>query len=299
MQTPALPDAARFQPGPAGLEALAAMCGESPGGETTAGAAFQAIALSCLHRFEVSRVRFVRTRDPESLHQSRVALRQLRCALSVFEEIVADELYRHFRRELRWLATATNEARDLDALAERIEDLPASLKQARQTAYALAAKSLVSSRSNRLVREVLDWVANGVWLEVRNPADRTAAAFAADSLDRLRRKLAKKGRHLRTLDDAELHKVRIAAKKLRYTASFFLHTFPGDTAQRRAERFVEAVRKLQDRLGEVQDVAVAPDTLKRLGVPRANWPALPDRAKLVKRAAAAFDRALDRKPFWR
>ena len=299
MQTPALPDAARFKPGPAGLEAPAAMFGESPGGEITAGAAFQAIALSCLRRFEVSRDRFVRTRDPDALHQSRVALRQLRCALAVFEEIVADELYRYFRSELRHLASATNEARDLDALAERMEHLPAALKQARQSAYARTARTFVSSRSNRLVREVLDWVANGVWLEVRNPADRTAAAFAADSLDRLRRKLKKEGRHLRKLDDSALHEVRIAAKKLRYTAWFFSHLVPGDKAQRRAERFVATVRKLQDRLGEVQDIAVAPDTLKRLQVARADWPALPDRAKLVKRAAAAFDRALDRKPFWR
>ena len=299
MQTSALDDVPRFQAGPAGLEALARMLERTPGGTSTPGAAFQGIALSCLHRFEINRDLLARTGEAEALHQARVALRQLRSAFSIFRDIVADDRFEDLRGELRWLAATTNEARDLDALIARMDEVPAALVQARKSARTRTSKVLASARSERLLRELLDWVANGVWLEVRNPHDQTAAEFASASLDRLRDKLGKKGRHLRSLDDEGLHEVRIAAKKLRYAAWFFSGLFHGDKAERRAKRFIEAMRALQDRLGEVQDIAVAPVTLKRLQIPRSSWPRLPDRKTLVKRAAADLERALDREPYWR
>jgi triphosphatase len=298
MRTSAAPDAPRFETGPAGLESVARMFEPSPSETTSPGAAFQAIALSCLHRFEVNRERLVRTCEAEALHQVRVALRQLRSALSTFKPIVADEQFAHLRGELRWLAAATNETRDLDALIERMDAVPAPLAQARDRTCARTSKILTSARSDRLVRDLVEWLANGVWLEVRNPTDQTAAAFAAASLERLRGKLAKEGRHLRKLDDRALHALRITAKKLRYAAWFFAGLFPGDKAQRRARRFVEAARALQDHLGEAQDVAVAPATLQRLHVPPADWPRLPPRGKLIKRAAADFERVLDARRYW-
>lgn len=266
---------------------------------TTPGAAFRVIVLSCLHRFESNRDRLARSGGAEALHQVRVALRQLRSALSIFKPIVADEQFEHLRGELRWLAAATNETRDLDALLDRMDRVPPALAQARDRTCARTSRILASARSDRLVRDLVEWLDNGVWLEVRNPADQTAASFAAASLDRLRERLAKQGRHLRALDDPALHDLRITAKKLRYAALFFAGLFPGDKAQRRARRFIEAARALQDRLGEVQDVAVAPATLRRLQVPPAAWPPLPARRKLVKRAAADFERVLERKPYWR
>jgi triphosphatase len=299
MHMPSLREAPRFEAGPAGLEALAQILERTPSEMTTPGAAFQAIALSCLHRFELNRDLLARTGDADALHQARVALRQLRSAFSIFRDIVADERFEHLRGELRWLAAATNEARDLDALIAQMDQVPPSLEQERERASALATKVLASARSERLLRELIDWLANGVWLEVRNPRDQTAAEFASASLDRLRGKLAKTGHDLRSLDDDELHEARIAAKKLRYAAWFFSGLFHGDKAERRSKRFIETMRALQDRLGEVQDRAVAPALLKRLGIPRADWPRLPDRKKLVNRASAELDRALDCEPFWR
>ena len=271
----------------------------TPSETTTPGAAFQAIALSCLHRFEVNRELLAGTGRPEALHQVRVSLRQLRTAFSVFKQVLDDEQFRHLRQELRWLAAATNEARDLDALIARIDDMPASLEQARERACARTAKVLASARSERLMRDLIDWLANGAPREARGAAGETAASFAAASLTKLHARLKKQGRHLRTLDDGALHDVRITAKKLRYAAWFFSGLFPGDSAERRAQRFTEAMRAVQDRLGEIQDVAVAPSTLKRLRVPQACWPKLPDRTRLVNRAATDFARALEFKPYWR
>lgn len=266
---------------------------------SSAGEAFQVIAWSCLDRFRLSEARLARTGDAEALHQVRVALRQLRSAFTIFAPIVADERFEHLRGELRWLAGTMNEARDIDVVISRIDDPPASLSTARKRAYSLAAKALASARARHLMNLLVEWLEHGVWLEVRNPPDVTAAAFASTSLDRLRRKVKKKGRHLRALDDAELHELRIAAKKLRYATEFFAGLFPPAAARGRQEPFAQALRGLQDRLGELQDLAVAPALLDRLQIPRASWPKLTGRKRLVKRADAQFDRMIETAPFWR
>src|SRR5436190_23925018 len=77
--------------------------------KASAGEAFQAIAASCLSRFWVNEDLLARTGDAEALHHARVALRQLRSALSIFRPIVADNRFDHLQRELRWLASAMNQ----------------------------------------------------------------------------------------------------------------------------------------------------------------------------------------------
>lgn len=255
--------------------------------------------MSCLDRFRLSEARLARTGDAEALHQVRVALRQLRSAFSIFAPIVADERFAHLRGELRWLAGTMNEARDIDVVISRIDDPPASLTAARKRAYAQATRALVSARTRHLMNLLTEWLEHGVWLEVRNPSDVTAAAFASASLDRLRRQVRKKGRDLRTLDDAELHELRIAAKKLRYATEFFAGLFPPAAERGRQEAFAQALRGLQDRLGDLQDLAVAPALLERLQIPRASWPKLARRKRLLKRADAQFDLTIETAPFWR
>lgn len=302
MQRSGVLDVLKLHADPASLEELsrelATISAEDLRG-ATAGVAFQAIALSCLSRFGRNEELLARTGSAEALHQVRVALRQLRSAFSIFREVVADDRFEPLRGELRWLANELNEARDLDALIARFGKAPAALKSARKRAYARAAQALASARAHRLTRDLVDWLANGAWLEVRNPADLTAARFASRSLERLRHKLAKKGRHLRRLDDDKLHETRIAAKKLRYAAEFFAGLFPDDKARRREERFAKAMRALQDELGELQDAWVAPMMLEDLGIDPAEWPAFDRRKTLVKRAAESYEHALDRKPYWR
>lgn len=261
--------------------------------------AFQVIAVACLCRFRRNAELLATTGDAEALHQARVGLRQLRSAFVIFRPAVADERFAHLRDELRWLAATTTEARDLDTMLARFERPPLPLTAARARACARAAKALSSARADRLQRDLIEWLADGVWLEVRDAARQPAAAFAAAALDRLRRKLRKKGRHLRRLGDDALHETRIAAKKLRYAAEFFSGLFPSDKARERERRFTKAVRSLQETLGELHDLAVAPAILKQASVPRGSWPELPRRKRLAKRAAAKFERALARKRYWR
>jgi triphosphatase len=267
-----------------------------PGSSATQ--AFEVIALSCIDRFRRNEARLGQADDPDALHQARVALRQLRSAFSIFAPILADPRLQHWRSELRWLAATTNEARDLDVLIARIGDPPVTLADARERASARARRALASPRARKLMLELADALERGVRYGGSSLACLTAAEFAATSLDGLHRKVARKGRHLRRLDDAELHELRIAAKKLRYASEFFAPLFPALPAHQRQERFIRALRALQDELGELQDLAVAPVLLERIDVPRSSWPKLAGRKRLVRRADAQFDRVLEARPFW-
>ena len=266
---------------------------------SSAGQAFEVIALLCVDRYRRQEKLFGATGGAEPLHQARVALRQLRSALAVFAPLVADPRFDRARRELRWLGATMNEVRDLDVLIAQIDDPPASLVEARERACAHAIKSLASARARTVPGQLVEMLEQGIRFDPQGMAHLTAAEFAAAALDRLRGKVKKKGRHLRSLDDAELHKLRIAAKKLRYAAEFFGALFPSARDRKHLERFMQALRALQDRLGALQDIVIAPVLLERLEIPRGAWPELPDRSKLLKRADAQFAEVLEARPFWR
>ena len=58
--------------------------------------------------------------------------------------------------------------------------------------------------------------------------------------------------------------MRIQAKKLRYASEFFTGAFPGKKAVRRRNGFVAALEKLQDALGDLNDIAVHAGLTERI-----------------------------------
>jgi CHAD domain-containing protein len=74
----------------------------------------------------------------------------------------------------------------------------------------------------------------------------------------------KAGAQLRELDPERRHKMRLQAKKLRYASEFFAGAFPGKKAARRRQHFVAGLEKLQDALGELNDIAVHAGLTERI-----------------------------------
>jgi inorganic triphosphatase YgiF len=237
--------------------------------------AFRCIARACLVQLAGNSQALHRERRPEALHQARIAIRRLRSAMTVFRPMLGDGEFPHLRAELRWAGGELNPARDLDVFIDRLgapgpdtdlERYVERLKQARSAAYDRGLEALDSARFAKLLLDLALWVEAGAWssdddaLRVRGrPIDR----FAAEVLDDRRRRLARAGRKLREQDAAARHQVRINAKKLRYAAEFFENAFP--EAVKRRLRFIEALRVLQDELGVLNDIAVAPE-VSRHGV---------------------------------
>ncbi|MDP3173445.1 MAG: CHAD domain-containing protein, partial [Phenylobacterium sp.] len=267
----------------AGHDGVAALKAErsalSP--EASAAEAFRGVARSALTQITGNAQLLRRVRTPETLHQTRVGLRRLRAALTIFKAGLPANSLMGVKAEAKWLAGELNAARDLDVFiqdtyrpAERraLDDpgvvaLGARLLHLQAEAYERALAALDSSRFSNLLLSATTWVEVGDWTNATAPevtplGDTSAAELGAAVLERLRSKVRKAGRRLSDLDPASRHALRIRAKKLRYGAEFFAGAFEGEGKRRR--RFLETLKRLQDALGELNDIAVAREMAPRI-----------------------------------
>jgi inorganic triphosphatase YgiF len=193
---------------------------------TMAVSAFQTIAQSCFRHFRLNETILLGGRSREALHQTRVAIRRLRSAFSLFATIVGGGESQRLTAEFRWLAGVLGEARNVDVLLLKAEpgELRQKLSDARGQAYGDALKALDSPRARALMHDFNEWLHCGDYLTISATMDgrkKSAERFAAEALDKLRRKIKKDGSDLAGVDDMQRHEVRKDAKKLRYAAEFF------------------------------------------------------------------------------
>jgi inorganic triphosphatase YgiF len=267
--------------------------------------AFAAIAHNCIRQFRLNEGGVMTIGGAGSVHQARVGLRRLRSAFSLFKPLLAGDARADLLKlELKWLAAELGEVRNLDVLIPRMpEELHAQLGLARERALAHVRVALGSARTRLLMIDLAEWLAIGDWRV--DPADPALAArlapdFAADVLDRHRRRIKKRGKHLAALDDEHRHEVRIEGKKLRYAAEFFASLYSGKKARRRHKAFLSAIEDLQDALGELNDLVTGPDVLAALGIAQdLPVPSKRERRAMLDGAEESLETLLDVKRFWR
>ena len=101
---------------------------------------------------------------------------------------------------------------------------------------------------------------------MRDQGDLPVIDYAAEQLTRRWRKVRKKGRAISRLDARSRHKLRIQTKKLRYAVEFFATLFQNKRAAKRRKHFHSALERLQDGLGDLNDIAVHEKTIAALSV---------------------------------
>lgn len=277
--------------------------------EMNAAEAFQHIAQACIRQFRLNENALGHDRSVEALHQARVALRRLRSAFSIFKHLLAgDEQAAALREELRWLAAELGEARNLDVLVTRAATGPLHdrLQAARDAAYEQVETAFASPRARWAMLDLVEWLLDGEWLridETRNLREQPARVFAEASLDRIRRKVKKDGRNLTAAHDEARHTLRKDAKKLRYASEFFTALFAAKRERKRYKRFISALEILQDELGTLNDLATAPEELRKLGLENDDDAGVllgtTRKKTLLAAAAKAYDDLCDTKRFWR
>ncbi|MEO8600469.1 MAG: CHAD domain-containing protein, partial [bacterium] len=239
----------------------------------------QAIISNCLAQIQGNEDGVMHGSDPESVHQMRVGLRRLRSAIGLFAQIAPCPAV--LLAELKWLLGELGAARDWEVLSGTLDNLhlpdvvpnvPTQREALQQATHKLAqrhrhqaALALGSVRYAAILLAIGSWLHGAPQVQSEQTRALSLADFAADTLQQCHKKLRKNIKRLRRMqqqDDAPpvRHRVRIAAKKLRYASEFFGSLYrPG---QMRA--YLKLLSGLQDDLGSLNDAAVAGSLLQHL-----------------------------------
>ena len=126
-----------------------------------------------------------------------------------------------------------------------------------------ACAAAAGQRYHEIMLRLGAWLWRAPWrtAEVAEDLETQVAAFAAQMLGRRYRQVCRRGRRLDALPPEQRHALRIAAKKLRYAAEFFSGLYPGKATK----RHIQALSRLQDEFGALNDQAVAGQLLAQLG----------------------------------
>ena len=217
--------------------------------------------------------------DAEGVHQMRVAVRQLRAALTLFQPLLEPHTVSRFQVELRRIGRVFGEARDWDVFTLQI--LPGMSRQASGQAGAAEAWGELLRQPAMAQREAAH---HRFRQEVQGPAFTAAvlglAAWAEQEdlllgeadlqrpiealypalLDRLARKVERRGRRIARSSDMERHALRKSLKKLRYGIDDLQAVLPAGAAG----RYLRRCKKLQRTLGDTNDAVTGIGLADRL-----------------------------------
>jgi CHAD domain-containing protein len=222
-------------------------------------------------------------KDPEYLHQLRVGTRRLRAALRVFRGSMQRREERALLRTLRKIAKASGPARDWDVNSSR---LPVALR-----AEAVHRQRVAHAQLRRVIGAAQIWMLPRGLAGTRPDLD----AFAREVLESLDRKATRQGEDIDWTRAGQRHALRVRLRRLRYACEFLSGAFPG----RDSEPLVRSLKRLQDLLGELNDMEVARRLVRELrGRRTRRAPGLRE-SKLVSLLPAAWRRFTGAPRFWK
>ena len=212
--------------------------------------------------------------DTEFLHDFRVALRRTRSLLRQLKHVFPSDSVEHFSTEFSWLGRLTGPPRDLDVLVLSLRahaaDLPAGdldaligfLGDAQAHERQTLIEALDSPRYQTLLAAWQRFLAQPAAFASTAPdARRPLAEVVARRAWRLSKRLARSAEAIdEHSDPAELHEVRITAKKLRYLIDVTSSFYDADDL----ECVLTPLKKLQRVLGDFNDAVVQETRLLEL-----------------------------------
>lgn len=182
--------------------------------------------------------------EPEALHDLRVAVRRTRSGLKQSEGVLSRKQLRRFQKEFSRLQDVTGPARDYEVW---MSTLPADdpLRLVLAGYYDAARDEATSALESRHTKKVLArW--HTALARLRSGSTKVAAA---DSIAKQHTRVMEAAANAGVdADSVDLHQLRKRVKELRYVIELF--TDAGNRPLRKP------LKKLQDALGDVQDVSV-------------------------------------------
>lgn len=240
----------------------------------------------------------VRTDVPDGVHQVRVASRRLRSVLAAYRPVLDREATDPLRAQLQWLGSQLSGARDAEVSLEHLRALveaqppelvlgpvAARLQQAQQqggtSGVERAGATLTATRYLALLDGLFALVEHPPLTErAGEPAEEVLRGVLRHTVKRLRRQVEAaeeaergsapigtapehQGESSGTVEspyELALHEVRKAGKRVRYTAEVAAPVLGGSVLG-----LVDAMKGVQDVLGDRQDTVVTREQCRQLG----------------------------------
>jgi CHAD domain-containing protein len=242
--------------------------------DTPSDKATKSILISLLGVIRTNEAEIEKDLDTEFVHDFRVAVRRTRSALSQIKYVFSSKVTARFKKDFSFVGKLSNELRDLDvyllkedeykskippALRDHINPLFEYLREKRSKAFQTFVQGLKSPQYAKIIK---DWEA---FLNRAQPASADKKNAGVPVIDLARHRIHRKYRSvikaghriLKNNDDKKLHVLRIQCKKLRYLMEFFSSLFP----PRKIKTLIAQLKKLQDNLGEFNDLRVQEEYL--------------------------------------
>jgi CHAD domain-containing protein len=215
-------------------------------------------------------------RDPEHIHQARVACRRIRAGLRVAERSLPAHKLKRWDKQLRSLAKRLGRARDLDVQIEYLRSVRSSIPdESPCVRWGLNRLILRWKQSRKALQPDIDstitaFLASGTLIQMRkviqsNPSlNNLSSGDEGDVSRKGRNDILERWRDLcqyqSSLDHPEQtqahHQMRIAAKKFRYTMEIYNPLF-----DQNLQDYIRQIKTIQELLGQIHDCDVWLETL--------------------------------------
>lgn len=232
--------------------------------------ALQSLISACLSHVQSNVPGALLKLDEEYLHQVRVGLRRLRVVLAIAQRHRADAELAALREQVATLCVELGRSREWDVFVTQtlapictrlpehngLREVLNMSERARKHQHIGMENSLASQDFQRLLLRF------GAWMHGM-PAIRTEATleiFASLVLEKRSKQVLKYGKGLVGENAEQLHALRIACKKLRYSIDMFGGLFPDS----KTATYLAVLAELQNVLGTLNDIAVAHRLLNEL-----------------------------------
>jgi CHAD domain-containing protein len=232
--------------------------------------ALQSLIGACLAHVESNVPGALLRLDEEYLHQVRVGLRRLRVALSITRRYRADDELTALSEQISKLCIELGRSREWDVFVTQtltpictrlpehtgLREILIVSERARKQQHAGMENSLASPEFQRMLLRFGAWMHSEQWGGEETPLEK----FVAEALKKRCKLVVKYSNSLSGEDAIQLHTLRIACKKLRYSVEMFGSLF----ADSRTKGYEAVLAELQDILGTMNDIAVAHRLLNEL-----------------------------------
>ena len=232
--------------------------------------------------------------DPEFLHDFRVACRRTRAALTQLKGVLRAETVTRFRREFQSMGKATGPTRDLDVyllgmpsykadlppdVRDDLAPLQAYLERRRDVAHAGLVAVLDGVWYRNTVRDWGRFLASPLPEGGSGPDSREPVKdVAAQRIEKAHRRVMDHGSAITAESPAsDLHTLRINCKKLRYLLQFYQSLYPPSAISRP----IDELKALQDTLGDLNDLEIQEQALRRFALEMAEETAAPPETLLA------------------